>query len=506
MSHVTLALIVRDEAQNLPGLLEAAAGMYDAIVAVDTGSTDRTVPLLEAAGARVLHHPWADDFAAARNVGLEAVQGDWVVVLDADERPSRELVAAVRATAHRDDVGAATFTLVNPLPHGHVRETPLLRMFRNAPEARFRMPIHEEIHTGVGQYLQRTGKRIVPLPGTALHLGYARGVMQARGKRARDEQLLRQQVATAPSDLYSWFKLLELGEFWSDAALVREAAGGAAAALARVPAQALPRLHFLPELVVSLSRALHPTAPAGRAFLDRYAPLLKDSPVLLHERACRAELAGDLAAAVVDFSRCLDLKGSHGQRQLTTVRPLMGLARVALACGDGPGARRLITMALRHNPRDPEALLAHAADAAARGEALEDWVRRRQAEDGAFPEQWAAAGEVALLSGQPACAAAWLRCAFDAGGGDWTRLAQALLCAGDHAGCFALVDAHPDEPALVDAARLACAVATGGPLPAPLQDALTRRALEGWASALALCGKPGLRSALEAQRPGAVRP
>ena len=59
----------------LPEFLARARGLWDELVAVDTGSQDETVAILEAAGATVLHRPWQNDFALARNVSLEAASG-----------------------------------------------------------------------------------------------------------------------------------------------------------------------------------------------------------------------------------------------------------------------------------------------------------------------------------------------------------------------------------------------------------------------------------------------
>ena len=66
-ARLSLCMIVKDEADMLPGFLERVRGLWDELVVVDTGSTDHSVALLEAAGARVLHQPWRHDFALARN-------------------------------------------------------------------------------------------------------------------------------------------------------------------------------------------------------------------------------------------------------------------------------------------------------------------------------------------------------------------------------------------------------------------------------------------------------
>ena len=85
-TRVTAALIVRDEERFLAGCLASLAGRVDEIVVADTGSVDRTREIALEHGARLIEHRWADDFAAARNVALDAASGDWILYVDADER------------------------------------------------------------------------------------------------------------------------------------------------------------------------------------------------------------------------------------------------------------------------------------------------------------------------------------------------------------------------------------------------------------------------------------
>lgn len=88
--RLSLCMIVRNEEVCLAGCLQSVASLVDEIIIVDTGSTDRTVALAKAYGASVYHHLWESNFALARNQSLSYAQGDWILVMDADERLSAE--------------------------------------------------------------------------------------------------------------------------------------------------------------------------------------------------------------------------------------------------------------------------------------------------------------------------------------------------------------------------------------------------------------------------------
>ncbi|HMJ89826.1 MAG TPA: glycosyltransferase [Candidatus Acidoferrum sp.] len=64
------------------------------LVVCDNNSTDRTADIARAEGAHVVFEP-INQIARARNTGAAAATGDWIIFVDADSLPSRELFADV---------------------------------------------------------------------------------------------------------------------------------------------------------------------------------------------------------------------------------------------------------------------------------------------------------------------------------------------------------------------------------------------------------------------------
>lgn len=204
---LSLCLIVRNEAHNLPRCLASAAGVVDEIVVVDTGSTDDTVAVAESYGARVLHHTWQDDFALARNVSLEAATGDWLLVLDADEALPPETREKLKRTLWLTDADALQVTVRNFMPDDLLvsyKDFSSFRLCRNRPEYRYSQCIHEQILPA----LEKHGARLEPADLLIWHYGYAQSTVQGVTRRAaRDRVLLEQAVAADPNHAYLNYQL-----------------------------------------------------------------------------------------------------------------------------------------------------------------------------------------------------------------------------------------------------------------------------------------------------------
>ncbi len=89
---ISVLILTKDEAQALPECLDSIAWSDDVHV-LDSASSDGTQQIARDLDAHVTERIF-DNYAAQRNAGLALpFRHDWVLILDADERPSRELSA-----------------------------------------------------------------------------------------------------------------------------------------------------------------------------------------------------------------------------------------------------------------------------------------------------------------------------------------------------------------------------------------------------------------------------
>jgi tetratricopeptide (TPR) repeat protein len=352
---LSLAMIVKDEEEHLGRCLGAVAPWVDQIVVVDTGSTDRTVEIAREHGAEVLHHAWAGDFAAARNVSFEAATCDWVMYLDADEvlvdgdgPRLRELLGHV----WREAFFLVETNYTGALEDGTAVTHNALRIFRNRPEYRFEGRMHEQIAHHLPSYLP---ERVELSPVRIDHYGYLGVVRDTKDKGRRNIELLeRQEAEQGPSAFLHY----NLGSEYA-------AAGDRQGALARfrkawallAGRPDLRRYGFVPSLAGRLVKSLricghHEEAlKQGDAILERF-PGFTD---IVLEQAFAARGLGDEQRAVALFERCLQIGDAPSAYSPTvgsgTYLARAGLADLRLSQGDDAAAEALLRHVLADHPR-----------------------------------------------------------------------------------------------------------------------------------------------------------
>jgi tetratricopeptide (TPR) repeat protein len=328
---LSLCMIVKDEEAMLGRTLGAIRDHVDEIVVVDTGSTDRTVEIAESFGAKVLHHEWTGDFAAARNVSVDAATSDWIIYLDADEvlvEGDGPRLRALLGQTWRDAFYLVMTNFVGEEEDNHALNFNALRIFRNRPEYRFEGRLHEQWAQNLPAYLP---ERLVTCDVRVDHFGYLGAVRDSKGKSERNLALLERQMAEGDDSPFLHFNLGSeyhaIGDLQAAARELEKAWEGLRGEDGRVVRQA-----YVPSLGSRYVRVLN-----GLGRHDRVRELSAEvldlfpgfTDVVL-ELAISTHAAGDAAEAERLLRQCLEM-GDAPSSYSAAVGAGSYLARLALA-------------------------------------------------------------------------------------------------------------------------------------------------------------------------------
>lgn len=232
---VSLCLIVRDEEASLPRCLASLKPVVHEMIIMDTGSTDRTVDIATAFGAKVYSHAWNGNFSAARNHGIDQAAGGWILIMDADEVISKldyeQIGLAVAASTgkreawsvltrnYTDKVQAKGWTANDgAYPDDEAADgwqpSWKVRLFPNQKQIRFRGDVHEMVEAS----LRGSGYEIRKASFVVHHYGELEAdAATAAEKQRRYFESGMKKLEQNPDDLAAMAELAvqagELGEF-----------------------------------------------------------------------------------------------------------------------------------------------------------------------------------------------------------------------------------------------------------------------------------------------------
>jgi glycosyltransferase involved in cell wall biosynthesis len=168
-ARVSVLILAKNEARNLPQCLETVNWANEVIVVVDRASRDETQAIAQH-GADLVAIRTFDDFASQRNAALELATGEWVFAIDADERATPDLAAEIRrvtADPRVPHIGyrvpIRSIILGRPFRFSGTQYDRPLRLFRRG-EGRWVGTVHEtvEIDGSIGRLRNALQHRTIP--------------------------------------------------------------------------------------------------------------------------------------------------------------------------------------------------------------------------------------------------------------------------------------------------------------------------------------------------------
>ena len=201
--------MVKDEEEFLVDALRSVQGFADEIVVVDTGSTDRTVEIAESFGAKISHYEWKQDFSDARNETIRRSTGEWIFVIDADERlvVKPELIERFRAALRGFNpegpyVGVSIDVINIRLDGSEMNSLPSVRFFPNQGKIRYENRVHNQLAlSDPGAEMKIKLCDFVKLN----HLGYDPVIYARRKKSDRSLPLIQLMLQDNPNNMVYQF-------------------------------------------------------------------------------------------------------------------------------------------------------------------------------------------------------------------------------------------------------------------------------------------------------------
>jgi glycosyltransferase involved in cell wall biosynthesis len=201
-------MIVKNEEANIRRAIESFLPFADEIIVNDTGSTDKTIEIVQSFPKTVLmQSEWVGDFAYSRNLSIEKASCSWVLWMDADDYVPPDQIDAFNKLKLAPLDRMISFTVCNT-ENGKPTGLRFMqaRMFPNNSKIRFEGRIHESIIKSV----EILGLNPVNTNVSIWHMGYE--TLEIRKKKA--QRNLELQLAD-PDHEKQIEGLIEFGDSYS---------------------------------------------------------------------------------------------------------------------------------------------------------------------------------------------------------------------------------------------------------------------------------------------------
>lgn len=203
---LSIVMMVKNEEKYLDETLYALNDLRKDIntelIILDTGSNDNTVEIAKKYTDKVYFANWNNNFADMRNMSISYASGDWILILDADEKLTNyDKLKDFFYSDNCKKYNSATIQLKNIFDKKEesYNLSPLLRMFKNIEGFGYDGTIHEQ-----PRYQGPVYNNIAHFD----HYGYMYSDEEIRQRKTeRNIKLLLQEIEKNPSDPYTNYQL-----------------------------------------------------------------------------------------------------------------------------------------------------------------------------------------------------------------------------------------------------------------------------------------------------------
>lgn len=103
MANISVVINTINEEENIADAIDSVEDLADEVVVVDMESEDKTVEIAKRMGAKVYSHKRTGYVEPARNFAIKKASGDWILIIDADERVPSKLAKVLKKYAEEGE-------------------------------------------------------------------------------------------------------------------------------------------------------------------------------------------------------------------------------------------------------------------------------------------------------------------------------------------------------------------------------------------------------------------
>ena len=167
-NKISVVTITKNEETSIGDCIAVCSQFSDDIIVIDSQSTDQTIQIAESAGAKAFVKVW-EGYGNAKNYGASLVKYDWILCVDADERPDEEMISSLcEIDLNKNTIyGFNRLNYVGNVPvrHGDWNPDVKFRLYHKEVTSWSKNSVHENL------MFERWHSRSV-LPGTMKHYSY----------------------------------------------------------------------------------------------------------------------------------------------------------------------------------------------------------------------------------------------------------------------------------------------------------------------------------------------
>lgn len=208
MTPISICVIAKNEEKNmdtfLTRIIKHTQRYPVEILIADTGSTDKTIEIIEKYPVKLTHFKWICDFSAARNYTLEQASNDWILVLDCDEYIEELDMNGLQNFISKlpNHVGVITIKNHYQLNGQDTIYTNGAERFFNRKRFHYEEIIHEQVRALNGSPITKAS-----IPLIVDHSGYNVSLEELQAKVERNNELLFKMLEDTPDDPYIYFQI-----------------------------------------------------------------------------------------------------------------------------------------------------------------------------------------------------------------------------------------------------------------------------------------------------------